>query len=102
MQEYMGNAINVLLTEDDDGKTRTLRAVAEIVVLVSEPVFRADSSGQMIRQREVGQVRFGATLKSIRQLVKHLGDYADLMEEMESRYVEKTDPGSSHHQVSEE
>jgi hypothetical protein len=90
MQEYMGNAINVSLVEDDDGKVRTLRAVAEVVVLVSETIFRADGAGQMIRQREVGQFRFGATIKSMRQLIKHLGDYADEMEEIEERYVEKS------------
>lgn len=97
MKEYMGNAINVTLTEDDDGEKRTLHALAELIILVSEPVFRADASGQMTRQREMGQFRFGVTSKSIRSLIKHLETYADDMDEVEGRYVEKpaaTDSGA--------
>jgi hypothetical protein len=89
MKEYMGGAINISLIEDDDGNKRTLRACGELIVLVSEPVFRADASGQMLRQREMSQLRFGVTSKSIRALIKALDEYADEMELAESRFVEK-------------
>lgn len=87
MQEYRGNAVNIVLAECDD---KTLMALAEIILLTSEPVFSVDGSGELVRRREIQQTRFAASIKPLRALIKNLESYAKEMEEVEARYVAKS------------
>ena len=82
MQEFCGIAINITLTELIDEK---LQALAELIIITSQPTFFVDVGGEILRKREISHLRFGVTSKSVRELIKRLTEYADGMDELEGR-----------------
>lgn len=82
MQEMVGTAFNASLVEGVDG---TLIGACEVIVVVSEPIYRMDGAGGMNRLRELSQLRFGSTAKGLREMIERLGEYADTLEGLESR-----------------
>jgi len=82
MQEYTGNAINLSLIEDMRGD---LQAFAEIIILTSEPVFKADEAGQIIRQRAMSNFRFGVTEDRLEKLIESLTMYKKEMSALKER-----------------
>ena len=76
MREYKGGSRNCSLVSDDEGN---LNASAEIALLVTEPVYEIDAGGQLIRRRAMESIRFAVTDRSLKALIKWLGEVsADL------------------------
>jgi hypothetical protein len=59
-------------------------------------VFEADASGQMLRRRNVSQIRFSLTSDSIRKFIGHLEEYAEAMDELQERYIERPKDDDAH------
>jgi hypothetical protein len=90
MKEFRAAAINIGLTERFERDE--LHALAEIIIVVSEPSFTVDAAGDLIRQRGVEQFRFGASTDAIRKLIKIFEAYLSEMEKAEKRYTRVPDP----------
>lgn len=85
MKEFVGLARNVYFVfgkDKKDGEPK-LVANAEIVIHVTEPLYRFDGLGDMHRHREVESMRFTAFPESLRQIADYLNKAADDMEEAE-------------------
>lgn len=80
MKELRGSAINISFVEEEEGK---YRALAEVVIVRSEPTYRVDDGGSLIRQRAVDEVRFATTAAGLRDMIKRFTDWADDMEDRE-------------------
>ena len=52
----------------------------EGILLVSEPIYRVDAAGQMIRERTVETLRFSTTVKGIRDLAAQFLQWAETAE----------------------
>ena len=81
MKEFCGSAANFCLTADADGP---FRSMAEITVIVSEPVYSFGIDG-LKRNRDISQFRFGIGIKAMRNFAQHLTEYADSLEALVKR-----------------
>lgn len=77
MQEFMGTARNISFVEIDNEK---LSPRAEVIIIVSEPIFRADDAGQMVRVRQSDTIRFSTGVEGLRHMAKEFGEWADAAE----------------------
>ncbi len=84
MKELLGNSSNLALIPQDDGK---LLGVTEIILIVTEPIYEADSAGEIVKRRITETLRFNATAKSLRAFVKRLEMAADAAEEAQNSFV---------------
>ena len=74
MKELIGTARNLMLAASDDGEPR---AMIEVILILTEPNFRVDAVGQMIRERSVETARFSTTAKGLRAVAKDYLAWAD-------------------------
>lgn len=88
MKIFTGVAVNTSVTEDADGP----RGCGELVLIYSEAQWSVDAAGEINRQSRVDSHRLMFSAKSMRQLMKHLDQYATLLEDLErrTRIEEKT------------
>lgn len=61
---------------------KKLEPQVEIILLLSEPVYSVDPSGEVMRQREMSQARFVASPKTMRKLATALQELAEQVEEL--------------------
>lgn len=84
MKELVGTAVNFALAEGaKDGFVGT----AEIIMVLSEPQYHVDMSGQMNRSRSIEQFRFAASVKGLRSFAKSFNEYADALAALEKRVL---------------
>jgi hypothetical protein len=74
MKELCGLARNISYNRRDDG---TWRALIEAIIMVSEPAYRVDQSGDVVQMREVSRLRFGANPDGLRHIAKVINEWAD-------------------------
>lgn len=55
---------------------------AEVILVLSEPIYAVDASGEIVRQRKNTHVRFAATPKALRKLSKELEHIANESESL--------------------
>lgn len=58
MKELLSAASNVFFREGDDGE---MKRHHEIVLVLSEPTFKVDAAGQIVRERMTETMRFVAS-----------------------------------------
>lgn len=73
MKELAGNSSNIALIELEPGK---LTATVEVILLLSEPIYKADVSG-FLKTRSLETLRFNTSAKGLRELSKCLGELAE-------------------------
>lgn len=81
MKEACGVAHNLLLLPGND---QTFIGMAEVVVMVSEPDYRA-SIGGVERFRPVETQRFTASARTLRGFAEDFAKFADEVEALEAR-----------------
>ena len=74
MKEVTGIARNISYLKSKDG---TYAPLVEVVFVVSEPVFRVDAAGQMVRERVTEGLRFATSPAGLRNLAESFKRYAD-------------------------
>lgn len=77
MRELCGNAHNEHLLIADGG---ALIPSAELILMLSEPVYNFDPQRGMTARRKTTEVRFSADAPRIRNLASALSDIADNLE----------------------
>lgn len=82
MKEFRAIAINPALLEEGDDK---LVGFAEVIIVMSEPNYRVDDGGGLVRQRVMSEVRFGMGSKAMREFSAHLIEYADELDKLADR-----------------
>lgn len=82
MKELLAQASNLSLMESDKG----LVPIAEVILVLCEPVYSIDPSGGTIRSSAVEQVRFSSGPIALRKAAGTLKQLADDMEAMAARY----------------
>ncbi|PWC54359.1 hypothetical protein TSA6c_00380 [Azospirillum sp. TSA6c] len=88
MKEHIGTAMNALYASTEDGG---VRAMAEIILLYSEPAYQAGVGG-IERTRKIGDVRISMTVKGMRETAETLLKWADAAETDEDRINEALCP----------
>jgi hypothetical protein len=78
VKEYLALNANISLVEMEDD---SLRAVAEVIILVSEPSYRIDAAGQIVKERTAENFRVGFTIAALESFV---GGCKQLIENMHS------------------
>ena len=81
MVELTGDSGNVYLMPKDDG---TVISCAEVILIVSEPQYRANVDG-FAKVRELSAMRFTTGSKQLRELAKHLEEWADIADDLAER-----------------
>ncbi len=81
MVELTGDSGNVYLIPKDDG---TVIACAEVALIVSEPQYRANVDG-FAKVRELSALRFTTGAKQLRELAKHMTEWADIADDLAER-----------------
>ena len=76
MKELAGMAMNSLLSDSHRDPTK-LEAKIEVIFVTSEPQYRVDQAGQMVRQRETESTRIVADTKAWRKVAADLLKWAD-------------------------
>lgn len=82
MKELMATARNISLSEDGD---RGLDASVELVLTVSEPSFKADAGGEVVKHRVAETIRFSTNVAGLRHLAKNCEEWADSAEALLAR-----------------
>jgi hypothetical protein len=77
VKELRGSAVNFSYIETPEHKLVTL---AEVVLIRSEPTYRVDDGGGMIRQRVLDEIRFATTAGGLRELAERMTGWATEME----------------------
>lgn len=81
MKTVIGSARNLLaLVGNDD--TSKAAAMAEVVLIVSEPTYRADATGTMVKVRDTESIRFVCTTGVLRDLAKEFAAWANELDEV--------------------
>jgi hypothetical protein len=93
MKELTGSAVNIVYAEGAEGK---LRALAEIIIVRSEPAYSVDAAGVLVKQRVVDEVRFSSTASGLREMAKRFLGFAKDMERAE-KVLKDTDMRASKH-----
>lgn len=83
MREFIGNAHNEQLLINDDG---TLTPAAEIVLMLSEPVYDHSPGRGFTSRRKTTEVRFGACAARLRNLGRALVEIADSLDRHAANY----------------
>lgn len=81
-KEYSGCASNISFVQTNKGDMMPL---IETILLYSEPVWRVDAGGSIIRSREMGSFRISAGPDALRDIAKYLVEYADDAEDILDR-----------------
>lgn len=81
MNELIGHTTNIALVLGDHDQ---IEASVEMVLLVSEPRYKADTSG-LNRTREITDFRFAITVDSLREMAKVFAGIADDAEALQNR-----------------
>lgn len=76
MKELMGSACNLSLVLVGD----SLLPNVEVILIHSEPRYRFDPTGEIVKYRMTDAFRFSASPGELRTLAKSLGDSADAAE----------------------
>jgi hypothetical protein len=82
MKEYLALNANISLTEMEDD---TLRAVAELILITSEPNYRIDAAGMLVKDRVTEDVRIAFTTKALEKLVEGATMLVEEMHSLEAR-----------------
>jgi hypothetical protein len=77
MKEIAGTARNLMISIDGRGGAV---GIVEAILVLSEPVFRVDQGGSLVRMREAETFRFSTTPDGLRALAKDFGEWADEMD----------------------
>jgi hypothetical protein len=80
VKELRGSAVNLSYVESAEGN---LKALAEVVLIRSEPIYRIDDGGSVIRQRALDDVRFSTTSVGLRDTAARFIEWASEMEQHE-------------------
>jgi hypothetical protein len=75
MKEIIGTAANIYYTKYD--KEKPYEPQMELIVVVSEPVYRVDESGELIRQRTTESIRFSSSFDGMK---KFAGKILEMLE----------------------
>lgn len=67
---------------------------AEICLVYSEPVYRYDGGGSMVKGREPGQFRFHVGAAGLRQFIELATEWADTMDKMAAKFGEADEPAA--------
>lgn len=92
MKEFRGLAVNLMFVEQAKGN---LGGLAECIFIYSEPSYRIDDGGEIMRQRVVGEYRLSMGAKSLRTVAKQLTVWAEEIERQEAALKEVRIPEAS-------
>ena len=79
MKELLTVTANICASFNDD---KTLVPQVEIAIVMSEPTYRVDAVGEVIRQREISQCRFVASPATLLKLSKLFSEFASEAEQV--------------------
>jgi len=83
MKELTGTALNyVTLGDSKDDR----RSQVEIILIVSEPVYRLTNAKEMSKERETSTLRFSTDIHGIEVLMKTLTEIKSELEDMQRLY----------------
>lgn len=77
MKEIAGTARNLMFSVDQAGHVIPM---VEVILVVSEPVFRPDGGGGLARLRESETIRFSTSADGLRAVARDFGAWADEIE----------------------
>lgn len=79
MKELTGNSMNVMAVPmaDKAANKNVLTPYTEVILIYSEPHYRVDAGGTLIRERTVGDFRFCTSPDNLRRLANNLIEFAD-------------------------
>lgn len=81
MKTIAGISANTYLSIAPEGK---LAGLAELVIILAEPQYQADTSG-FVKTQRLTEMRIHVSEGGVRELIKHLGELQDDIAELESR-----------------
>jgi hypothetical protein len=76
MKEITGSSMNIYYIKHD-GK---FEPNIEGILIVSEPIYRVDAAGQLIRERTTETIRFSTSLDGIKSLAAQFLQWAETAE----------------------
>lgn len=91
MKEIAMTARNIMLSCPDQGDPSPM---IEAILVVSEPTFRIDQGGGIIRQRELETVRFHSTPNGLRKVAIAFAEWADEAEAIGPKKPEAEQAGA--------
>ena len=87
MKEIVTTSANYVAVIIGNG---TLRAECEIGLVLSEPTYRPDHGGEIIKERKCETIRFSASPEILRKLSESFRQFADESEQSVSEALSKT------------
>lgn len=93
MKELLATTCNHMATigrfRSTDGKLSVIPQ-AELILIVSEPVYGVDSTGALSKSRQAESLRVITTADQLRDLAKQISNIADDIEESFAEAIENT------------
>ena len=88
MKEICGITANTLILIEEDGLT----PMSEMIISLSEPQSRHDEAGGLTKYRSVEDVRFVASVDTLRKLIKACKARIDILEGIREAESDLDDP----------
>lgn len=87
-RELLVAAVNFVMVPDEPGDPTAggLSPMGEVCLVFTEPAYRIDGGGGVVKSREPGQFRFDAGREVLRQLIGQMGAWAATMDEMAAEF----------------
>lgn len=89
MKELRASTVNYALLPNEAGDK--LVGLAELILVVSEPSYSVDLSGDLNKTRDLTHFRVSIGTRGLRDLAKQLNGYADDISKLEARFSPQPD-----------